>query len=80
MEPVEIKTTLTLNEISYLITLLQIKIKDYEKSISFLKDSSFYPDAKADLISCRTKSIEYNKSILKKLDSLGSELIKNERN
>lgn len=79
-ESVEIKTTLTLDEISYLMALLKMRIEDDEKSISFLKYSSFYPDAKADLISCRTKSIEYNKSILKKLVSLGSEVLKNECN
>ena len=78
-ESVEIKTTLTLDEISYLMALLKMRIEDDEKSISFLKDSSFYPDTKADLISRRTKSIEYNKSIFKKLGSLGSEVIKNER-
>lgn len=79
-EPVENKTTLTVDEISFLIVLLQNRIEDDEKAISFVKDSSFYPEAKADLVSWRKQRIDHDKLIIKKLEFLFSEVFKNERN
>lgn len=73
---VENKTTLTLDDITYLMAILQCRINDAEESISFFTDCPLYPEATARTISRRTKSIEHDKSIIKKLESLGLEVLK----
>ena len=78
-ESVENESFLTFEEISYLMGILQCRINDNEIHISFINDSSFYSEANASIISRCTKSIEHDKSILKKLYSLGLEVSKNER-
>lgn len=69
-EPVEKETTLTLDEIGYLLSVLETQIKEAQSQISFLVNSSFYPDTKLELVSIREKTIEKCKVIYEKLDSL----------
>lgn len=69
-EPVEKETTLTLDEIGYLISLLETRIVESQRLISRFNNSTFHPDVISHCVSIRLEAIKRCKLIYEKLDSL----------